>query len=299
MKIGRIIEIFFVILILGGDFCINYYHYISKNKDEINKIHFSIDDTIDVFRDLTENEKNYDSIFDNRLLNFLKVNHDRYGMKVSMYCYYEEGDFNLTMVPDKYKWEFLENSDWLKFGFHYRNGEEPIIISGEKITEDYKILISELIRITGCTCETIRLSYFKGSYEAVSALKEQGIYCLLTADDDRKSYYFNDKINQYIAENDMYFDESNGMNFVSTDIRLDNIEIEAVCPELVKISKDFRQNKIIAVFTHEWCIEESMFEKIENMCKFAEFYNYSFTFIDKNSKIEEAQNEYFRGIRVI
>ena len=77
------------------------------------------------------------------------------------------------------------------------------------------------------------------------------------------------------------------------------MKIEAICLELVKISKDIRQNKIIAVFTHEWCIEESMFEKIENMCKFAEFYNYSFTFIDKNSKIEEAQNEYFRGIRVI
>ena len=48
-------------------------------------------------------------------------------------------------------------------------------------------------------------------------------------------------------------------------------------PKLIWISKDEKQNKIIAVFTHEWLMDENMFKKIERMCKFAGKYGYEFT----------------------
>lgn len=82
----------------------------------------------------------------------------------------------------------------------------------------------------------------------------------------------------------MYFDESNGMTFVSTDFRLDDIELTAVYPELLKISMDKKQNKIIVVFTHEWCIDNKMFEKIEKICNFADAYGYRFTMLENDFK---------------
>lgn len=196
-----------------------------------------------------------------------------------MYCYYESENFNLTMVPEKYKKEFVSNSNWLTFGFHYKNGEEPQYISGRKIVEDYRKTTSELSRITGNVDTTIRLSYFKGSYEVVTALKEEGGDRLLTADDDRQSYYFDEKTNSYIDRHDHYYDRTNGMCFVSTDLRLDNTRRILLYPKLIGISIDSKQNQIIAVFTHEWLLGENMFDKIEILCKFAQDSNYEFSLL--------------------
>lgn len=91
-----------------------------RNYPENRQLHFSIDDTIKIFQDLTQNEKEYESIFENSILNFLWECHQKFGLKVSLYCYYEEGNFDLSTVPDTYREEFLKNSDWLQFGFHYR-----------------------------------------------------------------------------------------------------------------------------------------------------------------------------------
>ena len=271
-----IVGIVLFISIVGVGFYYNMFGLGAKD----GEIHFSVDDTIAVFQDLEENKEDYSSIFENPMLNFFEKCHEKYGAKFSLYCYYESEDFNLSMVTNRYRNEFLNNSDWLRFGFHYKNGEEPDEISAETIIAAYQQLTKELLRITGSVDTTIRLSYFKGSYEVVSALKEEGVDCLLTADDDRQSYYFDSKVNTYIDLNDSYYDSSNGMNFVSTDLRLDNIRKIMLYPELIKISMDNNQNKIIAVFTHEWLMDENMYDKIEFMCKFANNYHYNFTMLE-------------------
>ena len=50
--------------------------------------HFSVDDTINIFIDLTNHS--YDSIFENETLNFFRCMHEQYGGKVTFYCYYEK-----------------------------------------------------------------------------------------------------------------------------------------------------------------------------------------------------------------
>ena len=89
--------------------------YQSENKF----IHISVDDTIEIFRDLTENENKYDSIFDNEILKFMQKCHNLYGTKFSMYVFYNYGEgITLEQCTNKFRSEFEENSDWLKFGFH-------------------------------------------------------------------------------------------------------------------------------------------------------------------------------------
>ena len=114
-----------------------------------NRLHFSVDDTIGIFQDLTWNENKYESIFDNDILKFFKKCHERYGLKVSLYCYYENEDFNLSMVPNVYIEEFTSNADWLQFGFHYRNGLEPQELSAQEIAQDYQKFTNELVRKIG------------------------------------------------------------------------------------------------------------------------------------------------------
>ena len=88
------------------------------------KAFFFIDDVIWVFRDLTR--KNYDSMFDHPFLKVLKDAHDQYGLKTQLNIfymtdtYYNNDIFTLAEMTDKYKKEWEDASDWLKFGFHSR-----------------------------------------------------------------------------------------------------------------------------------------------------------------------------------
>lgn len=88
----------------------------------MKKAYFYIDDTIWVLRELSR--KKPASIFDVPFFKMLKKAHDDYGMKVQLNLFYRTDsfygydEFSLADVPDIYKNEFEESSDWLKFAFH-------------------------------------------------------------------------------------------------------------------------------------------------------------------------------------
>lgn len=278
MKFRKIIFISLLCVIITVTSVCTALRYNSfKNSIANGQIHFSIDDVIDIFLDLAKNQHQYDSIFDNSTLDFLRTCHMDYGAKFVLYCFYESENFNLSMVPDKYRSEFLENSDWLNFGFHYINSEKPNEESAKRILSDYQKLTDELIRVTGSTNYTLRLSYFMGSYDAINSLKNQGVKGLLTADDDRLSYYLNKEDSKFINNHDIYIDKNSGMKFISTDMRLEKVEDNKIYSELIDICLDEQQNQIIAVFTHEYALDDNMQKKIKTVCKFAKHFGYSFT----------------------
>ena len=63
-------------------------------------IHFSVDDTIDVFKNLTF--KKYISCFCEPTLAFFKKLNEKYGFKVSLYCFFEDDfGFNLSKCTEK------------------------------------------------------------------------------------------------------------------------------------------------------------------------------------------------------
>ena len=251
-----------------------YFNWLTPSRPE-GVMHLSVDDVIDVFADLTGNQDHYDSIFDNEMLARFRQYHEEYDARFSLYCFYESGDFNLSMVPSKYHDEFVENSDWLLFGYHAKNSStEPTIISADEIEQEYCVTVSELERITGSVTHTLRLSMFHGNRDALERLKELGVKVLLTADDDRLSYYLDEENSKYIAVHDSY--EDSFFTFVSTDLRLDKLANFAVYPSLVTIALDSMQNEIIVVFTHEWLMNEKTYKKISDVCRFAHNYQYRF-----------------------
>ena len=81
-------------------------------------VHFSIDDVNPVFKDLTLNKDKYNNIFDHDFFGFLKELNEKYGTKVTLYCFYSLNGFNISDCTDKFKNDFAENSKWLKIGYH-------------------------------------------------------------------------------------------------------------------------------------------------------------------------------------
>jgi hypothetical protein len=84
-------------------------------KTSTYKTRLSLDDNILCLRDLTKNADKYNSVFDNPYFALYKNVHDTFGTKVHMNVYYQCENFNISMLPDKYKPEFIANSDWLQF----------------------------------------------------------------------------------------------------------------------------------------------------------------------------------------
>lgn len=259
---------------------------VSSNENKY--IHISLDDTISIFKDIYNNESKYKSIFQNNTLKYFKDLHEKYGLVISFYCYYEDNNFNLSMVSQKFEKEFQENSDWLRFGFHALNAETKYETDedSKRLVEDYNKTIGELIRITGgkeSIDNVIRLNYFSGSLECVNSIKdtENGIIGLLCADTEgRISYYFNDEKSLEIYNSDRYYD--NELTFFNTDIRLE-FYLDNLSEELDKYTEENynNKNKELIVFTHEWQLSNKKIKaNIEKICKYSIDNNYLFKFAE-------------------
>ena len=212
----------------------------------MNKIiHFSIDDCIEIFRDITIN--NYNSLFESDYFSFFKELHDKYDAKISLYSFVEYKEFNIKNTTDKFKKEFIDNCNWLKIGFHGFN-ENSRYNDKENIKKDYKLFLKYVKRFAGSLNiidNFIRLHYFSGNLENILKIKKFGIKGLLTADDDRDNYYLKKNENLFLNKHHIYKDIKNEIFFVKTNLRIEKIE------NINETLKTIDINNNIIMFTHE------------------------------------------------
>lgn len=253
--------------------------YAFEYTDDDRIFNLSIDDCIDLFKDLTDSD--YGSIFENETLAWARTLHIKYGVVTTFYTMYESENFNLSQCPDRYKKEFIQNSNWLRFGFHTLNDKKSYE-SGD-ISYDYLKTIKELIRIAGHESidNVIRLQNFQGSKEGIGELlqlDEEPIIGLLTADDNRQSYYLDEKESNYIYCHDKMIKDD--CYFISTDMRMEYVDkIDEKIKELSSSSWN-NQTDYLVIFTHEWALNSEIEEKVEAMCKYALKNGYSFVFFE-------------------
>lgn len=246
--------------------------------NEYKNLHFSVDDTMNIFEDITDKQYIYRSIFDNETLAFFKELHIKYGLVVTMYCYGEFSGFSLKECTDKFQSDFQKNQSWLKFAFHAGNDISYENTDAMEIVSDYREVTKELSRITGVTdygIDTVRLDRFAGTYEQINALKSEcGINVFLAADQkDRQSYFISTEENELMYKNDIL--EVNGIYMTPTDIRIENIESNN---ELEMLLSNNREELNLVVFTHEWMMDDKKVKKyIEEIAEFAVKNDYKFT----------------------
>lgn len=241
-------------------------------------IHFSIDDTYYILNDLAANADRWSTIFDHPHLHFLKSLHEQYGLTVSLYCFYQSHESNLTVVPDCYREDFVRNSEWLKWGFHARdNASRYHSTTSEQARRDYEDVMGELVRITGaveCLDRMPRLHFFTGNRESLCAMRDakNGIWGVLAPDDGRNAYFLDEKLSRTIRDNGIYIDSDTELYFFPTDIRLEHIDnIAEVIPHMEHCLFDSKREKhLLVVFTHEVRLsEQSIRHKITDLCLFA------------------------------
>lgn len=219
-----------------------------------SKMQISLDDVKGIFKFLAGNPE-VKSVFETNTLGFLRELHQNYGSEFFLFCMCKSKNFSLEQVSDCYRTEFLANQDWLHFGFHaWDENSDYGKATGRQMAEDYQVTMSQIGRITGITqfSDTIRLHKFAGSREACRALKEKGIRCLLTADDERSSYYLNRGEVECVNSEGAYFEESEGILFCRSLTRL-----EKSVDTISDIQKSFDKGvQTISVFTHEWQMDK-------------------------------------------
>ena len=212
----------------------------------MNKIiNFSIDDCIEIFRDITIN--NYNSLFESEYFSFFKELHDKYNAKISLYSFVEYKGFNIKNTTDKFKKEFINNCNWLKIGFHGFN-ENSRYNDKENIKKDYKLFLKYIKRFAGSLNvidNFIRLHYFSGNLENILKIKKFGIKGLFTADDDRDNYYLKKNENIFLNKHNIYKDIKNEIFFIKTNLRIEKIE------NINETLKTIDINNNIIMFTHE------------------------------------------------
>ena len=224
------------------------------------EIHFSVDDTFGCFKWLAKNKENVNSIFDSYIFQFAKDLYNQYGIKTSFYCMFTDGEFTLEEIPNKWKSEFIQNKEWIKFGFHAFNDSSRYNENDEtRIEYEYNMCVNALKRICGKECLTnkIRLHYFAASEMTVHYLVKQGIKGLLCADDDRGSYDLLPAQEQIMRAEGRYYSEKTKCEYIPTRVRIEHIS------DIKQAAKGISclPEKEIEVFTHEIYLKEESFRK--------------------------------------
>ena len=239
--------------------------------------HFSVDDSNSIFLDLTNNQNAYESAFEQPILEFVKKLHDQYGIKVSFYVFFswdvKDNNFDLSKSTDKYSNEFVENSDWLKFGFHAKDASAYENQNADIEQKYFDLTVKELTRIVGKESIDyfIRLDRYTADTDTLKALKNAGVDGLLISPDrNRQSYSLSDEEQKLCYENDWYIDQFH-MLYTPTDIQVELINND---DEFYTTVKQMATQPRIEIFTHEWAIDEW------NVKKYLTWYAYS---VEKNN----------------
>lgn len=246
-------------------------------------IHFSFDNVIKNFIDITENGEIYKSVFENSFFNDLKYLHDTYGAVFTINCVNLAENFDISKITDVYKNEFSEASDWLKFAFHSKDVYSKYAEDVEDIAEQYKTFTDAILKIAGVESidSVIRLGYYTGTLNNIKVLKncKHGIKGFLTADDGREiNYYLSKKAYQKLSDNNFWRDEENDLYAIPTQTRLEKvIDVNSEFDKLSKITGD--RAVILELFTHEHAYDR---EKLIKYIKWAHENNYIFDFAENH-----------------
>ena len=210
-----------------------------------------VDDVIWCLENIYHNQDKYQSIFEDPFLQLYKDLHDQYGTYVHMHIYYEteDGSFNLTMFPDKYKKEFQANGDWLKFTFHAKANlpDSPYkYASYEQVMEEGRQVEREILRFAGpeVFSDVTSQHFANSNLYATRAFRNLGFRCIDAYfifdenGDPAISYYLNKAQTQHATQRDFWVDNREDIIFVKDDIIINEVELADIDGFMERISAE-------------------------------------------------------------
>ena len=154
------------------------------DKRSFKRCNYYIDDHSFLFTDLAKEQPK--SAFDHFYLKGLKEIHKKFGFKVTLNSFYrnDHHGFELKDMPDKWKSEFIDNSDWLKFSFHGYSEfpDRPYLEStAEEFGKHWDMVENEIVRFAGRESFTLPVvMHWANIHPAVGQeMIERGITCYM------------------------------------------------------------------------------------------------------------------------
>lgn len=241
-------------------------------EENLKKFRLSSDDNIRFLKEL--NEGSYASIFDHPYLAVYKKAHDLYGAKAHLNLFYAFDEdarsrfsdapsyFDLSMMTDRYKEEFIANSSWLKLAFHARSEfpDKPYLhADGKTVRDDCIAVCREICRFAGpeCISNSTTIHWGEGNREVVRALRAMGFTSLtgyFTRDDANEplvSYYIEPEMVDHIGARDFWMDTNEDMIFGRIDSVLNIGSLEKVLQEVRDASEDPHRGGFVSIMIHE------------------------------------------------
>lgn len=157
-----------------------------------NKFCFAVDDCIIFLYDLTKEPEKYPSMFDHPFLAPFKKAHDLYGACVHLNLFYAHDDtgardfsnhkeyFDLSMMTDRYRREFADNSSWLTLSYH-ANANYPdmpgMVLPAEHFRETMAMAHREIRRFAGpASLVPVTNMHWSNSYMEIQRVFREGGY---------------------------------------------------------------------------------------------------------------------------
>jgi len=237
--------------------------FVFRFKNAYKKMRLALDDIIWSMRALAEND--YKSIYDCPFFAIFKRLRNDFGICVHMNIYYTDREgFDLTMMPDKYKEEFIANSDWMKLTFHaYADSPSRIyrFAPYSEVYRDYNLVTNEILRFAGKeTMNTAAngLHFGETTVEGARALRDCGVKCLVgyyvfdSNGDPYVSYYLDKEMTRHCFDRDFWVDNKEQIVFSKDKMVIDAHKLENIRPFL----NNWRDNRpteagILNLVTHE------------------------------------------------
>ena len=241
-------------------------------QEKLKHYRVSSDDNIRFLKELTEGD--YASIFDHPYLAVYKKAHDLYGAKAHLNLFYafdhqarsffaeDPGYFDLSMMTDQYKDEFIANSHWLKLAFHAKSEfpDKPYQHADRKTVRDDCIAVCrEICRFAGkeCISNSTTIHWGEANREVVRELRALGFTSLtgyFWRDQNNipiVSYYTDPEMADHIGTRDFWMDTAEDMIFGRIDSVLNIGSLEAVLQEVQEAAEDPHRGGFVSIMIHE------------------------------------------------
>lgn len=226
-----------------------------------NRYRLSLDDNIWFLKDISENSSKYISIFENPYLGFLKEVHDTYGTKIHINIYFQTDDFNLSQMTDKYKDEWIRNSDWLRLSFHAlgNDPDKPYINSGyDEVKRDCEMVKEQIRRFAGeeLLGPVTTLHWGEATIEGCRALKDSGYSALagyFNIEEGKPvvSYYLDNKKTLHLSDRFIWHDNQEGIIYKKLSIVINSWSLDEIVPLLDDLKEDPIKSGFIDLMIHE------------------------------------------------
>ncbi len=231
------------------------------DKNSRRRYRVAIDDNSFFLRDLYQ--KRPADLFSNHYLAILKRLHAEFGAKYTLNLFFStpEKDFDLSLLPDTWKSQFADNSDWLKMTWHADNEfpDRPYqYATPEKVAADFDKVQTEVVRFAGesCFCPATIVHWGEILPSALPALYQRGVRALSGYfNRDEQRYNVSNGLDEvrchYLNSHDALMDFESGIVFSHIDIVVNCTPIEQIVPTLSKYVDDPDNSEVMDILTHE------------------------------------------------